>query len=67
MVLYVSNIHVWNEEIKENMDGLHVTLENFKDDIDAIKILKNNHTRLADNDNLRIGKTILMEEKIYQD
>lgn len=49
------------------MDGLHVTLENFKDDIEAIKILKNDHTRLADNDNLRIGKTFLMEEKIYQD
>lgn len=49
------------------MDGLHVTLENFKDDIDTAKILKIDHTRLADNDNLRIGKTILMEEKIYQD
>lgn len=49
------------------MDGLHVTLENSKDDIDTVKILKNNHTRLADNDNLRIGKIFLMEEKIYQD
>lgn len=48
------------------MDGLHVTLENFKDDIDTVKILKDNHTRLAD-DNLRIGKIFLMEEKIYQD
>lgn len=42
---------MWAMEWRNQRKYGRVTLENFKDDIDTIKILKNNHTRLADNDN----------------